>query len=90
MTTTEEVQFILVGFQMVVLLVFAVMAFAKWGSSETGVAFRWDWFNPSGLTLSAFIAGLSGSIFAFWGWEPASRSTRSRRIRTRLRAEVCC
>src|SRR6478735_960398 len=58
--TTEKVQFILVGFQMVVLLVFAVMAFAKSGSSETGVAFSWDWFNPSGLTVSAFIAGLSG------------------------------
>jgi amino acid transporter len=27
------------------------------------------WFSPAGLTLSAFIAGLSGSIFAFWGWD---------------------
>ncbi len=68
-TTTEKVQFILVGFQMVVLLVFAIMAFAKSGSSETGIAFTWDWFSPSGLTMSAFIAGLSGSIFAFWGWD---------------------
>ena len=25
----------------------------------------------SGLTLSAFVAGLSGSIFAFWGWDTA-------------------
>ena len=68
-TTTEKVQFILVGFQMVILLVFAVMAFAKSGSSETGSRFSWDWFSPSGLTMSAFIAGLSGSIFAFWGWD---------------------
>ena len=68
-TTTEKVQFILVGFQMVVLLIFAVMAFAQSGSSETGSAFSWEWFSPSGLTLSAFIAGLSGSIFAFWGWD---------------------
>jgi amino acid transporter len=68
-TTTEHVQFILVGFQMLILLIFAVMAIAKSGSSETGLDFSWDWFSPAGLTLSAFIAGLSGSIFAFWGWD---------------------
>ena len=70
-TTTEHVQFILVGFQMVVLVLFAVMALAKSGSSETGMAFSLDWFSPAGLTMSAFIAGLSGSIFAFWGWDTA-------------------
>ena len=68
-TTTERVQFILVGFQMVLLVVFAVAALAKSGSSDTGLSFSWSWFSPSGLTLSAFIAGLSGSIFAFWGWD---------------------
>lgn len=68
-TTTERVQVVLVGFQMLILLIFAAMAIAKSGSSETGLAFSWDWFSPSGLTLSAFIAGLSGSIFAFWGWD---------------------
>ncbi|MBS1690944.1 MAG: APC family permease [Actinobacteria bacterium] len=70
-TTTERVQFVLVGFQMVVLLAFAVFAIAKSGSSETGVEFSFDWFSPAGLTMSAFIAGLSGSIFAFWGWDTA-------------------
>ncbi len=70
-TTTEHVQFILVGFQMVVLVLFAVMALAKSGSSETGMSFSLDWFSPAGLTMSAFIAGLSGSIFAFWGWDTA-------------------
>ena len=35
-------------------------------------SFSWDWFNPfTGLTLSAFIAGLSASIFSFWGWDTA-------------------
>ena len=71
-TTTEKVQFILVGFQMVVLVVFAVMALAKSGSSETGTVVQpGTGSTPSGLTLSAFIAGLSGSIFAFWGWDTA-------------------
>lgn len=68
-TTTERVQYVLVGFQMAVLLVFAVMAIAKSGESGSGLEFSWSWFSPSGLTLSAFIAGLSGSIFAFWGWD---------------------
>jgi amino acid transporter len=70
-TTTERVQFVLVGFQMVVLLLFAVIALTRSGSSETGMAFSLDWFSPAGLTMSAFIAGLSGSIFAFWGWDTA-------------------
>ena len=70
-TTTERVQFVLVGFQMVVLLLFAVIALTKSGSSETGMTFSLDWFSPAGLTISAFIAGLSGSIFAFWGWDTA-------------------
>jgi len=68
-TTTERVQFVLVGFQLAMLGWFAVLAFAKSGSSATGMPFSWDWFSPAGLTLSAFIAGLSGSIFAFWGWD---------------------
>src|SRR4030095_4752663 len=50
---------------------FAVMALAKSGSSETGMSFSLDWFSPAGLTMSAFIAGLAGSIFAFWGWDTA-------------------
>jgi amino acid transporter len=70
-TTTERVQFVLVGFQMIVLVVFAVVAVVKSGSADTGIAFTLDWFSPAGLTMSAFIAGLSGSIFAFWGWDTA-------------------
>jgi amino acid transporter len=70
-TTTERVQIVLVSFQLVILLVFAIAAFAKSGDSATGLSFSLDWFSPAGLTLSAFIAGLSGSIFAFWGWDTA-------------------
>ena len=68
-TTTEHVQFFLVGFQLLVLAFFALAAFAKSGDSPTGLSFDIGWFSPSGLTLSAFVAGLSGSIFAFWGWD---------------------
>jgi amino acid transporter len=70
-TTTERVQIVLVLFQLTILAIFAVAAFAKAGDSPTGLDFDLDWFSPAGLTLSAFIAGLSGSIFAFWGWDTA-------------------
>ncbi|HET8961502.1 APC family permease [Nocardioides sp.] len=70
-TTTERVQIVLVLFQLAVLLVFALAAFAKAGDSDTGLSFSMSWFSLEGLTLSAFIAGLSGSIFAFWGWDTA-------------------
>jgi amino acid transporter len=66
---TERVQLVLVGLQLGTLLLFAVLAIAKSGATETGIPFSLDWFNPAGLTLSAFVAGLSGSIFAFWGWD---------------------
>ncbi len=70
-TTTERIQIVLVLFQLVVLAVFAIVAIAKSGGSPTGLAFDITWFSPAGLTLSAFVAGLSGSIFAFWGWDSA-------------------
>ena len=70
-TTTERVQIVLVLFQLAALFVFAVAAFAKAGESPGGLSFDLGWFSPAGLTLSAFIAGLSGSIFAFWGWDTA-------------------
>ncbi|MEW2481378.1 APC family permease [Mycobacterium sp. NPDC049093] len=71
-TTSERVQYVLVGFQMVVLLAFAVMAFVhvSRGDAPAGLSFDLDWFNPfNGLALSAFVVGVTGSIFAFWGWD---------------------
>jgi amino acid transporter len=71
-TTSQRVQYILVGFQMVVLLAFAVAALVHVGAGDApaGLAFDLDWFNPfTGLALSAFVIGVTGSIFAFWGWD---------------------
>ena len=58
-TTTEKVQFILVGFQLVVLLAFAVRR-REIRIVGDRIGFSWDWFSPAGLTMSAFIAGLRG------------------------------
>ena len=71
-TTSEHVQYVLVGFQMVVLIAFALMAFVHVGRGEApaGLSFDLDWFNPfSGLAIGAFVIGVTGSIFAFWGWD---------------------
>ena len=71
-TTSEYVQYVLVGFQMVVLLGFAVVAIMHVGAGDApaGLSFDLDWFNPfSGLTWTAFAVGVVGSIFAFWGWD---------------------
>src|SRR5262245_36386730 len=54
-TTSERVQYVLVGFQMVVLLGFAVVAFIHVGAGNApaGLSFDLGWFNPfSGLALS--------------------------------------
>ncbi|HQV18605.1 MAG: APC family permease [Gordonia sp.] len=73
-TTSERIQYYLVGFQMIVLLVFATVALVKVATGDVpdggGLAFDIDWFNPfTGMTISAFAVGLTGSIFAFWGWD---------------------
>ena len=71
-TTSEYVQYVLVGFQMVVLLLFAVMAIVHVGRGDApaGLSFDLEWFDPfTGLAMGAFIIGVTGSIFAFWGWD---------------------
>ncbi|MCB0948166.1 MAG: APC family permease [Mycobacterium sp.] len=71
-TTSERVQYVLVGFQMIVLLAFAVTALVKvgLGDAPAGLSFDLEWFNPfTGLALGAFVIGVTGSIFAFWGWD---------------------
>lgn len=69
---TERVQLVLVGFQLALLAAFVVLAFAHVvsGNTPAHLQFSAGWFNPfSGLSSGAFVAGLTGSIFAFWGWD---------------------
>ncbi|WP_309065486.1 APC family permease [Microbacterium sp.] len=72
MQTTQKVQYVLVGFQVVVLVLFAVVAIFKvlQGEAPEPTAFSWSWFNPFEVSsFSALAAGLSLSIFIFWGWD---------------------
>ncbi|MFE0103349.1 APC family permease [Streptomyces sp. NPDC059009] len=80
MTATKGVQYALVGLQLAVLAVFVVMAVQKAGDGGLaggglgdGVSapdFSWSWLNPFAVqSFGAFTAGLSLSIFMFWGWD---------------------
>ncbi|MFF3245403.1 APC family permease [Streptomyces sp. NPDC002870] len=72
MTATKGVQYALVGLQLLVLAIFVVMAFQKAGSGafDTGIDFSWSWMNPFAVqSFAAFTAGVSLSIFMYWGWD---------------------
>ncbi|MFF0293899.1 APC family permease [Kitasatospora sp. NPDC004615] len=72
MTATKGVQYALVGLQLVVLAVFGVMAIVKaTGNGDAGsLHFSWSWFNPfEASSFTAFVAGLSLSLFMYWGWD---------------------
>ncbi|WP_218221730.1 APC family permease [Nesterenkonia sp. Act20] len=72
MEATKTVQYVLVSFQLVVLLWFSIAAFrhASIGSAFDATAFTWEWFNPFGIeSFSAFAAGIALSVFIYWGWD---------------------
>jgi len=72
MTTAKRVTYVLVGFQMVVLLLFCAMALARVaaGGVPTAIPFEWNWLNPFAIgSPAALAAGLSLSIFIYWGWD---------------------
>ncbi|WP_369056356.1 APC family permease [Kineococcus terrestris] len=70
--TTKAVQYVLVGFQLVVLVWFCVAAFARVaaGDAPGGLALSAGWFDPLAVdSFSAFAAGVSLSVFVYWGWD---------------------
>ncbi|MDQ1130757.1 APC family permease [Microbacterium sp. SORGH_AS_0888] len=70
--TTQKLQYVLVGFQLIVLVLFAAVAIfhAVDGDAFDPTPFDGNWFNPFAVSsFSAFAAGLSLSIFIFWGWD---------------------
>ncbi len=72
MQTTQKLQYVLVSFQVIVLVIFSVAAFVHVanGSAFDGNLPSFAWFNPFEVeSLGAVVAGLSLSIFIFWGWD---------------------
>lgn len=74
MTVTKRVQYFLVILQLAVLALFIVMAItkARAGDFDTSLSFSFEWLNPFGIDdFAALTAGLSLSIFMYWGWDAA-------------------
>ncbi len=72
LTVTKKVQYVLVGLQMIVLALFTIMALVKAGGAGSALAipFEWTWFDPFAVeSFAAFTAGLSLSLFIYWGWD---------------------
>ncbi len=72
METTKTVQYVLVTFQLIVLGWFAVAAFVHVanGTAFDATSISAEWFNPFAVgSFSAFAAGVSLSIFIYWGWD---------------------
>lgn len=72
MTETKVFQYITVIFQMAVMVWFIVAMFVGSGdpANATGSTPQLSWFNPFEVpTFSALAAGVSVSIFVYWGWD---------------------
>ena len=68
-TATKAVQYSLVLLQVVVLVWYSIAAWQAAGDAPA-LPFSWDWFNPLSVnSFAAFAAGLSLSIFIYWGWD---------------------
>ncbi len=64
-----SIQYGLVALQLLVLVGFSLAAFNA-APQVAPVVFHPEWFNPFNVeSFSAFAAGLSLSIFIFWGWD---------------------
>lgn len=72
MDSTKNLQYVLVTLQMLAVVVFDVIALRK---AYTGGGFDFtpvqgSWFNPLSIdSFSMMAAGISLSIFMFWGWD---------------------
>ena len=72
-------QVLLLGTELVVLAVFAVIAIGKSfgdgisrtvdGTTYHSVKPSLSWISPAGLNSSAIIAGLVVAVFIYWGWD---------------------
>ncbi|MEI5584749.1 MULTISPECIES: APC family permease [unclassified Agromyces] len=72
MQTTQKLQYWLVGFQVLVLVIFSGAALIEVanGNAFDATPIELSWFNPFAVSdFSALAAGLSLSIFIFWGWD---------------------
>jgi amino acid transporter len=71
---SARTQFFLLGAEIVVLAIFAVVAIVKVYAGSAGdqaIKISWGWFNPFTLSFSALSAGFLLAAFIYWGWDSA-------------------
>ena len=72
---TARVQYVLLSFEIIILIFFAVFALVKVysGTAEPySLIPQWDWFNPFTLDFGQTIApAMLTAIFIYWGWDSA-------------------
>ena len=72
---SARLQYGLLGFEMVLLLVFAGVALTRVATGQGepySIPFDWSWFNPAGLDFASALApALLTTIFIYWGWDSA-------------------
>ena len=63
------IQQLLFAVEVVILLVFSIMCFAKASGHVGHMSPSLEWFNPFGVSASALVAGVLLGIFIYWGWD---------------------
>jgi amino acid transporter len=68
---SARTQQILLGFEMVTLIIFAVVALIKTytGHHPGSTHIKADWFNPFTVGFTPLVLGLLLGVFLFWGWD---------------------
>jgi amino acid transporter len=68
---SARTQQFLLGFEMVTLIVFAVVALIKvYANHPKGsIPVKLDWFNPFAVGFGPLVLGLLLGVFLYWGWD---------------------
>lgn len=81
---SARVQQALLTYELVMLLIFSVVAFAKvaGGGVTHSMAFRIAWLNPLGGGFGPMVDGVLLAVFIYWGWDTGvavNEESRNRR-----------
>lgn len=71
---SARMQYALLGIEVIVLIVFSVIALAKvytGNAPEGSLTPSLAWLWPSGMTLSALVTATLIAVFIYWGWDTA-------------------
>ena len=68
---SARTQQFLLGFEIITLAVFAVVALIKVyvNHPKNSITIQPDWFNPLSVGFGALFAGMLLGVFLYWGWD---------------------